>query len=322
MVLPCGKCLLRPLWGARTIGFAYRAGPLVCTSSHVIKTILVPTSGSDTDRSVFDAAFAMGRSLGAHLSFFHVNLSPVAAAAHAHLEFCQGPELANALEGLLQHEQHRSAQARKHFQAFCGENQVPVHEVPSGTDQISASWLEQTDQAEQRLLFRARHHDLVVVGRRRGGDHLPATLIESLLVHSGRPLLIAPPSPSRSHSGTVVVGWKETAEAARSLAFALPILKQAKNVIVLAVSERGASSGEELADCARQLAWHGIIADFEVVGDGSRPAAIELAEVAARRHAELLVVGGFGHGQLREFIFGGVTRALIEHADLPVFMAH
>lgn len=124
MVLPCGKCLLRPLWGARTIGFAYRAGPLVSTSSHVIKTILVPTSGSDTDKSVFDAAFAMGRSLGAHLSFFHVNLSPVAAAAHAHLEFCQGPELANALEGLLQHEQHRSAQARKHFQAFCGENQV------------------------------------------------------------------------------------------------------------------------------------------------------------------------------------------------------
>ncbi len=288
----------------------------------MIKTILVPTSGSETDKSVFETAFAIGRSLRAHLSFFHVNLSPVAAAAHAHVEFCQGPELADALEGLSQHEQHRSAQARKHFKAFCGENRVAVHEAPSGSDQISASWLEQTDQAEQRLLFRARHHDLVVVGRRHTGDHLSAALIESLLVQSGRPLLIAPPSPPRSLSGTVVVGWKETAEAARTLAFSLPILKQATNVIILTAAERGSPSREGLDDCACQLAWHGIIADVEVVGDGSRPAAIELTEAAARRHAELLVIGGFGHGQLREFIFGGVTRALIEHADLPVFMAH
>jgi len=294
----------------------------VCQGSHVIKTILVPTSGSDTDKSVFATAFAVGRSLGAHLSFFHVNLSPVAAAAHAHLEFCQGPELADALEGLRHHEQARSAQARKHFEAFCEENRIAVVAVPDGTDRISASWLEQTDQAEERLLFRARHHDLVVVGRRRNSDHLPAALIESLLVRSGRPLVIAPPSPSRSVNGTIVVGWKETAEAARTVAFALPLLKQAKNVIVLSVSERGAASTEALDDCARQLAWHGIIADVERVGDGSRPAAVELAEAAARRHAELLVVGGFGHGQLREFVFGGVTRALIEQAELPVFMAH
>ena len=288
----------------------------------MIKTILVPTSGSDTDKSVFDTAFALGRSLGAHLSFFHVNLSPVAAAAQAHLEFCQGSELAAALEGLRQHEEVRSARARKHFETFCVENRIPVDKVPSAMGRISASWLEQTDQAEQRLLFRARHHDLVVVGRRHKSDHLPPALIETLLVHSGRPLVVAPPSPSRNVSGTAVVGWKETAEAARALAFALPVLKQATNVIVLGVSERGAASNEALNDCARQLAWHGIIADVEVVGDGSRPAAVELAEAAARRHAELLVIGGFGHGQLREFVFGGVTRALIEHADLPVFMAH
>jgi len=287
----------------------------------VIKSILVPTSGSDTDKSVFNTAFAIASPLGAHLSFFHVRLSPVAAAAYAHLEFCQGPELADALEGLRQHEQARSIQARKHFDAFCGENRIPIHERPDGVDGLSASWLEETDQAEQRLLLRARHHDLVVMGRRRSSDHLPAALIETLLVHSGRPLVIAPSSPPRSVCGTVVVGWKETAEAARTLAFALPVLKQAKHVVVLSIFERGASS-EALDGCARQLAWHGIIPDVELLGDGSRPAAVELVEAAARRDAELLVVGGFGHGQWREFVFGGVTRALIEHADLPVFMAH
>jgi nucleotide-binding universal stress UspA family protein len=296
---------------------------VVCSiGSFVIKTILVPTSGSDTDRSVFDTALAVGRTLAAHLCLFHVNLSAGEAALHAHLEFCQGPELADALQGLREHEEARSTQARKHFETFCSTNRIPICETPGRLEEISAHWLQQTDQAAQRLLIQARHHDLVVVGRRRNQDYLPGGLIEEMLLYSGRPILIAPPVSPVSLTGTVVVGWKETPEAARTLAAAVPLLKHAKNVILLGVSEAGAASGQALHDCARQLAWHGIIARASVVGNGSRPAATELTEATTREHADLLVVGGFGHGRLREGIFGGVTQALIEHADFPVFMAH
>ena len=288
----------------------------------MIKTILVPTSGSDTDQSVFATALAAARALDAHLRLFHVNLSAGEAALHAHLEFCQGPELADALGALSEHEKALSVQARKHFESFCTANRIPVFDSPGGIGGVSASWLQQTDHAAERMLFQARHHDLVVVGRHRNHDYLPGGLIEGLLVQSGRPILIAPPVPSQSLTGTVVVGWKETAESARALAFALPILKQAKNVVLLAVSERGAASGEALNDCARQLAWHGVVADVVTVGDGARSATVELMEATARARAELLVVGGFGHAQLREFIFGGVTQALIQRADIPVFMAH
>ena len=290
--------------------------------AQVIKTIFVPTSGAETDRSVLETALAAGRVLDAHLDLFHVDLSAGEASAHAHLEFCQGPELADALGPLSQHEKARSVRARKHFETFCAANRIPVYNAPGGVGEVSASWLQQTDRASERLLFQARHHDLIVLGRRRNNDYLPGGLIEALLVQSGRPILIAPPAPPRSVTGTVVVGWKETAEAARSLAFSLPLLKQAKNVLLLAVSEHGAASSEALHDCAQQLAWHGVIAEVVTTGDGSRSAAVEMMEATARARAELLVVGGFGHGQLRELIFGGVTQALIGRADLPVFMAH
>ena len=288
----------------------------------MMKTILVPTSGSDSDESVFHSALAAGRPLGAHLCFLHLRLTAATAALNAHLEFCPGPVIVDAFEALKEQELVRSAQAIEHFEAFCGTHGVPVREAPDASTGLSASWLEESGEPEKRLRFHARHNDLVVLGRRHHSDHLSRRLIESLLVESGRPVLLAPSASVRSLCGTVVVGWKETATSARALALALPLLKRAKQVVLLGVAEAGKPTNDALHDCARQLLWHGIKAHVRMVGDGSRPAALELTEAAAQEHAELLVMGGFGRGPLRELVFGGVIQTLIDHADLPVLMAH
>jgi nucleotide-binding universal stress UspA family protein len=141
-------------------------------------------------------------------------------------------------------------------------------------------------------------------------------------MHGGRPLFIAHDDPPRHVNGTVVVGWKETPESARAVTAALPLLKAAKRVVLLGVVEEDTPSRAAFDDLARQLAWHGIHAEVSVVGDRSLPATTGLPQAVAELRADLLVVGGFGHGPLRESVFGGVTRALIEHADCPVFMLH
>jgi nucleotide-binding universal stress UspA family protein len=287
-----------------------------------MKTILVPTSGSDSDQSTFSAALAAGRALGAHLSFVHVRLSRATAALNAHLEFCPGPMIAEEFEALGELERARSAKAFEHFEAFCDIEHVPMREEPDSADGLSASWLEETDEPDQRLLFHARHNDLVVLARRRHRDHLPRRLIEDLLIESGRPLLLAPAAPVRNLCGTVMVGWKETAPSARALALTLPLLKRAKKVVLIGVAEAGGPTSLALRDCARQLVWHGITAHVRRVEDGKRPVVRQLTEAATQENAELLVVGGFGRGPLRELAFGGVTQALIDHADLPVLMAH
>ncbi len=289
----------------------------------MIKTILVPTSGSDTDHGVFTVALALGRALAAHLDIFHVRLSMGEAALRApHMQFCMGEALPEALERLRRRDEQLAANASRHFVEFCAAHQIVVRDVPVAAEQISARFLQEKDHAEARLLFHARHSDLIVLGRPRHVDLMPPKLLETLLMGSGRPIVIAPHSPPASVTGTVVVGWKETAQAARSLTAAMPLLCRAQRVVIIGVVEKADGVLEGLEHLAHQLAWHGIAAETRLIVDPSRPAAQLLLRAAGELDAGLLVVGAFGHRPLQELIFGGVTQAMIDQAELPVFIMH
>ncbi len=289
----------------------------------MIKTILVPTSGSPTDDRVFASALALARPLAAHLEFYHLRVTPGEAAARApHVDFCMGPALGDALKHLSDEERSLSSSARLHVKQFCESNGVAIRNEPGNYDAVTASWCEEIDHAAGRLVFHARHSDLVVLGRPHHVDFMPKMLIEDLLTGCGRPIVIAPESAPRKMTGTIVVGWKETPEAARALAAALPLLKLAHRVVLVGVAEDGCAMPQTLDHLAGQLAWHGIAAESRVIAEKAAGAAAQLPIAAADLQADLLVVGGFGRGPLRELLFGGVTRSLLESAELPVFMLH
>jgi nucleotide-binding universal stress UspA family protein len=194
--------------------------------------------------------------------------------------------------------------------------------TPGAVTGVTASLSEESDDPVRGFLLHARHSDLTVVGRRHNRDHLPASLIETLLMESGRPMVIAPDAVPRDPTGTILVGWKETREAAHALGAALPLLKKARRIVLLEITEEHAALREASDDLARQLAWHGIDAEVEIVAGESHSATVQLPQVAQRLRADLLVVGGFGRSPLRECVLGGLTRSLLEHAEFPVFMLH
>jgi len=288
----------------------------------MFKTILVPASGSRTDEAVFATALGLARPFDAHLRFLHVRLTPATAAlAVPQFAFCRGVEISNELERLRRLMAELATSARRHVEDFCKTNGVGFRDTPSPAGAVTASWLEELDQPTERFLFHARHSDLVVLGRRASRDHLPTGLLEDVLVDGGRPIVIAhDPPPCRFD--TIALGWKETPEAARALAAALPLLRQAANVFLLGIAERQAASRDVFEDLARQLTWHGIDARITMATETSRHAAPQLLQVAADLKADLLVLGGFGHARARELVFGGVTQAIINHAALPVFLVH
>jgi nucleotide-binding universal stress UspA family protein len=290
----------------------------------MVKSILVPTSGSLTDTAVFATALAVARPLGAHLDFYHICLSTGEAATQApHLDFCMGSALHKALDFVESREEQLAANATAHFNSFCTKHCVDICEVPVASDAVSASWLEEKDGAAGSLVLHARHSDLVVLGRPHHVDYMPTMLIEDLLTGCGRPIVIAPETPPNSMTGTIVVGWKETPESARALGAAYPLLEKAKHVVLLHIAEEDSGSQKFLAHLARQLKWHGISVEPRVIPNHSKEnLSAQLTRVATELHADLLVVGGFGHGRLRELIFGGVTQSLLENADLPVFMMY
>jgi nucleotide-binding universal stress UspA family protein len=172
----------------------------------------------------------------------------------------------------------------------------------------------------------AYYADMVVVARPEsaGQTASPPGLAESLVMSSGRPIIVFPPGRTVSRVRRVLVAWNVTRESIRAVADALPLLAKAEAVEVLVVDHqrRPESHGQEPgADIARHLARHG--AHVEVLrlsSDGKDVGRLLLSQAAAFG-ADLLVMGAYGHTQLREWIFGGVTRTVLYEAGLPVLMS-
>lgn len=289
----------------------------------MIKSILVPVSGGGADDAVFDTALAAARLFNAHLDFCHLRIDPAHALRHIpHASFACGAALRGALEGLGDEARARSAAAALHVRDFCAREQVALADAPLATDAVSASWREHGGFPEDHLVLSARHCDLVVMGRPGKPDGLPPDLLRTVLLESGRPILLAPPRPRKSLIGTVMLAWKEAREPAHAITAAMPFLARAGRVVAVAVEDGGTDCAAALADLSRHMAWHRIRVEPQTIKAHRRPAAAVLAEAAAACGADLLVMGGYGHGPLREDLFGGCTRAFLDHAEVPVLALH
>ena len=143
--------------------------------------------------------------------------------------------------------------------------------------------------------------------------------LEYVLFESGRPVLMAPPSPPRSFAQTVVIHWNASTEVCRAISMAMPILRKAKRVIVLSV-EGNMVSGPTGKDAVSHLAAHGVAASEQSIGTrGQRPGVALLAETRVQG-ADLLIKGAYTQSRLRQKIFGGATQHVLAAAELPVFL--
>jgi nucleotide-binding universal stress UspA family protein len=171
----------------------------------------------------------------------------------------------------------------------------------------------------------ARAADLLIVGARHpagtGADLFDPGVI---LLRAGRPILvvpeIAPPLPLRR----VVIAWKDTRECRRAVRDALPFLQQAKEVLVVGIGEAGteADGKKVLADVASYLVRHRVAVADDIWRRARGPAVAELLHLVREEGADLIVAGGYGHSRLREMFFSGVTRHVVSHADMPLFLVH
>jgi nucleotide-binding universal stress UspA family protein len=232
------------------------------------------------------------------------------------------PAITSALHDLQCNQGDQSAKMLEHVNSFCSNHEIAFRATPGVSPSVTAEIVEEIDHAGRRLLTRARHSDLLVLGRSRHADLMPYDLIETLLLGSGRPIVIAPDSLPPRPAATIVVGWQETPAAARALSAALPLLKISNRVVLVNVGESESDASSDLDRVAKQLSWHGIFAETKHVLGASKTASPLLLQVAPDLHPDLLVVGGYSHSPLRESILGGTTRSLLEQAETPVFMMH
>jgi nucleotide-binding universal stress UspA family protein len=288
-----------------------------------MKSFLVPIGGGDTDGAVLETALAAARPFFAHLRFLHVRVGVGEAAQHTpHMGFATGPALREALHELETQSQDRSIAAAQHVLDFCSRSSIELSDAPGRLPAVTASCREEKGVALERIMFHARHSDLVIMGRSHKPNGLPADFLERLLLGCGRPILIAGSSPAETVTGTIMVCWRESADAARAVTAAAPFLAQAKRVVFVGVTERNQDCAGALDDVVRQFAWRGIPATVQVITSNGRPVYELLATAAEDCGADLVVSGAYGHSHLREVVFGGCTQSFIRNSDRPVLLMH
>jgi nucleotide-binding universal stress UspA family protein len=290
----------------------------------MIKTILVAASGGRGDASAFETALALAQPLAAHLDFFHVWATPDdSAALTPHVDFAQGTALKDALERLQQEAHTRSAAASRLFHEFCERHRLTIAEPDERTTEVTAAWIEEKGDALRALTRQARHHDLVVIGPPNPEGGLHPNLAGQLLLATGRPLALAPPKPRLTRSGVILVGWKDTPEAARAMTAASPFLRFARRIILASVEDGRHAPPESLENLMRQLRRRGLAVETMIIATEGRSVADRLLSAAESVDADLLVVGAYSHTRVWELIFGGVTRSLLESGGAsPVLLMH
>jgi nucleotide-binding universal stress UspA family protein len=218
--------------------------------------------------------------------------------------------------------QTRSALAAQHFRDFCARSMIEICDAPYRSRGVTASWHEEDGHALKRIILSARHNDLVVVGRAKSANGLPADFLEQLLIGCGRPVVISSSATPPTLTGTIMVCWKETAESARAVGAAMPFLTRAKRVVVVSVAENDEDLAEPMSDIARQLAWNGIHAGTRIITPNGEATPGLLSSAAHECGADLVVLGAYGRSRMREVLFGSCTQSVIRNADRPVLLMH
>jgi len=179
--------------------------------------------------------------------------------------------------------------------------------------------------AADRLGHLARRFDLAIVGQPERERAAAAEVVdEGVLFDSGRPVIFVPYiQKSGLKLDRVMLCWDGSRAATRAINDAMPFLEKAKQVELVIVSSKAGKANELTgADMGQHLARHGLKVEVKRITSPDIDVTSTILSYAADSSADMIVMGGYGHSRLREFILGGVTRGLLETMTVPTLMSH
>jgi nucleotide-binding universal stress UspA family protein len=189
-------------------------------------------------------------------------------------------------------------------------------------------WRSALDFPARFILREARCADIIVDGGRSPAmsDAFALASPKDLVMQTGRPLLVVPDATSWLDLRSVLVAWKNTPEARRAVADAVPLLQKAKDVTVAEILEQGgdrADAEQGVKDVVAWLSRHGVSASPRASDNNqNQDATVQLDDIASEVGAGLIVAGAYGHSRFRELILGGMTQHLVTQNVRCVLLSH
>lgn len=254
-----------------------------------------------------DVAVELSRASGAHLS---VLLLAIAASPPIG-EFAQNVSMAWL-------EERDRDKAKLVERVAKVKDMLQDAEVACDIADVYTEW----NYIDNVVAYQSRFADLVAIGPRAAADGpLKHGVIDGALFHTGVPTLIIPPNGKPTlKPASVVLAWKDSLEALRAVKQGIDVLKSAKEVHVVTV-DPDTDDGKSTVELATYLSGHGVNFSTDVLMSDGRTVVETLNQYADDAAADLIVTGAYGHSRMRERIFGGVTRSMMEYPKRPIFLA-
>ena len=255
-------------------------------------------------------ALEVGRQYDAHVTGLAIAFEPVVPA------FAAAPMPVDYLEAAHEQAVGAAKEAQKQFDELARL---------AGTKSESRTTEILTGGPLEGVLQHCRTTDLVVIGQTNPDTPEPMRelLIETVLFESGVPVLLVPYIGVSDYTpNNVLIAWDGSSTATRAIHAALPMLDKSDKITVLVVEKKAETDSQPGAEIATYLARHGLDVTIDVVTNPQTSIADTLLNYVSDHGNDLVVMGGYGHSRMREFLFGGATREILAAMTVPVLMAH
>ncbi|MBL8805479.1 MAG: universal stress protein [Rhodospirillales bacterium] len=272
------------------------------------KVLLAPMAGAPSDLRTLAAAAAVVRRFGGHVEALHAAGDPRDSIPFVG-EGASGALVEQIVTAAEKDLKRRAETARTNYQEWMkGAN-------------VDATLVEPIGSEEDAIARHGRFADLIVLPRPADDEAIASTVaFETALLETGRPVLIAPPAGDMDFTRPVAFAWNGSREAARALGAGLPFMKGAPRVVCIVAGKNVAE--DDTKPLEAYMARHGIKIELARADVPTIQAGPHVLAEARKAGCGLLVMGAYTHSRLRQLVFGGVTRFMLQNADLPVLMAH
>jgi nucleotide-binding universal stress UspA family protein len=279
-----------------------------------MKTILVPTEDDHSTGSALETALILARRCDSYLEGFALRWQSAELVA------------AGMLGGVVFEAEDREIarmemQARTTFESFMQKH--GVLRSTTTTDSLSFGWFENAPPGDSFVGSHGRVFDVIVMNRSdRDTTDLHSQAINSGLFESGRPILLAPPSPPSQIATNILIAWNRSTEQARASALAMPLLQRADRVTVLTVIGGTEVPGPSAEQFTQYLRRNRIGAELRKAELDGRNTGQTILATAQSMGCDLLIKGAYTQSRLRQMIFGGATQHVLENSMMPVLLAN
>lgn len=283
--------------------------------------ILAPLTGGPRDAAVLTSAISAALPFGAHVQGLFVRADP-ALAMPFYGEGMSGMVVQDVIDTARQSNDRGAAAAQATLASVAQSANLAVTTQSEKREAPTLSFREVIGNFADSVRQEAKLCDLAVFSTPKDDERAGVSeAVEAVLLEARRPVLLAAKPVAPGFAERIAVGWNASVESAQAVSAALPLLKRAASVRVLAV-ERVDAPCADCAELVAYLALHGVAAEVEKIKAGERATADVLLERASASGAGLLVLGGYSHSRWRELFVNSTTRQAIANAEIPLFLVH